>query len=287
MMCVLRRDLSGEPSATRRSPWPATARFHADGGASVGGVPLAELARRFGTPAYVVDEADSRVVVDNLGEIARLASMVPFGHRQKVLLRVVPSVEAGEHEAIRTGGEDRQFGLSIASGDAAAAVIRVLRQPELELVGLHCHIGSQIRMAGPYEQAARVMVDDLAWIRETAGVELPELNLGGGHGIAYLETDDALDPLTLATAITGAVKERCAELGLAVPRLAVEPGRAISGPAGLTLYRVISVKHHANGTFVAVDGGMADNPRPALYGARYTLALVGHPASALPRPVGL
>ncbi|PZG16845.1 diaminopimelate decarboxylase [Nonomuraea aridisoli] len=347
-------------------PWSATTRFEPV--ARTGGVPLADLAERFGTPAYVLDEADvrqrcrayrsalpgarvvyaakaflcramaawireeglgldvcsggelaiarsvgfpadrivfhgnakspgelrqavecgvGRVVVDNLAEITRIAGLVPPGGRQKVLLRVIPDVEAGAHPAVRTGGEGQKFGLSVATGDAAAAVARVLRQPELELAGLHCHLGSQIRTPEPYEEAAHVMVEQLARVRDTYGVVLPELDLGGGQGIAYLEGEYFLTPADFAVRVVKAVEERAAALGLPVPRLIVEPGRSVSGPAGLTLYRVVAVKRALTRTFVAVDGRMSDNPRPSLYGARYTARLVGRRSGMPDRPVTL
>ncbi|WP_424531162.1 diaminopimelate decarboxylase [Sphaerisporangium viridialbum] len=341
---------------TAPGPWPSSAVFGAHGEATVAGVSLMEIANRFGTPAYVLDEADvrrrcrayraalpgaeiayaakaflcramaswiraerlsldvcsagelmvarsvgfpaeriifhgnaktpreltaavnegvGRIVVDNLAEISRLAALVPLGQRQKVLIRVIPDVGAGAYTAIRTGGEDQQFGLSIASGAAGEAVARVLAQPRLELAGLHCHLGSQIGAAEPYETAVRVLVEQLARVRETRGVILPELDLGGGHAIAYLEGERGLGPETFAERVTGALRERCAGLGLPVPRLIVEPGRAISGPAGVTLYRVISVKKGLTRTYVAVDGGMSDNPRHSLYGAPYEVRMIG------------
>jgi diaminopimelate decarboxylase len=338
------------------SPWSETTRFEPGGYAGAGGVALMDIADRFGTPAYVIDETDvrhrcrsfaaalpgariayaakaflcramaawireeglsldvcsggelaiarsvgfpaeriifhgnaktplelrdaveygvGRIVVDNLAEIARLAVLTLPGRRQKVLLRLVPDVLAGAHAAIRTGGEDQKFGLSIASGDAAMAITRVLGRPELELVGLHCHLGSQIGTAEPYELAARIMVRQLAEVRDLHGVVLPELDLGGGQGIAYLQGEHGLDPHDFGTVVTKAIQERCAGLGLPLPRLTVEPGRALIGPGGLTLYRVIAVKRTLTRTFVAVDGGMSDNPRPSLYGAQYTVRMVG------------
>ncbi|GAA3671381.1 diaminopimelate decarboxylase [Nonomuraea antimicrobica] len=242
------------------------------------------------TPRELLDAVEygvGRIVVDNLAEIPRLAGLVPPGRRQKVLLRVVPDIEAGAHASIRTGGEGQKFGLSIATGDAAAAVVRVLRQPELHLVGLHCHLGSQILAAEPYERAVRVMVEQLARIRDTYGIVLPELDLGGGQGIAYLPDGHGLTPDEFAVTVAKAVRERCAALDLPEPRLTVEPGRSISGPAGLTLYRVIAVKRTLSRTLVAVDGGMSDNPRPSLYGARYTARLIGRRSAMPVRPTTL
>ncbi|WP_248963220.1 diaminopimelate decarboxylase [Sphaerisporangium perillae] len=222
-----------------------------------------------------VTEGVGRIVIDNLAEISRLAALVPLGRRQKVLIRVIPDITAGAHAAVRTGREDQQFGLSIATGAAGDAVARVLAQPALQLAGLHCHLGSQITTALPYEAAARVMVEQMARIRETHGVVLPELDLGGGHGIPYLQGEQGLEVTGFAQRLTTAVEERCAGLGLPLPRLIVEPGRAISGPAGLTLYRVIAVKKGLDRTYVAVDGGMSDNPRHALYGSPYEARLIG------------
>lgn len=230
------------------------------------------------TPRELRDAVEygvGRLVVDNLAEIQRIAALVPAHRRQKVLVRVIPDVEAGAHPAIRTGGEGQKFGLSIITGEVDTAMARILGQPGLELVGLHCHLGSQISTVEPYEQAARIMVQQLAHIRDTHGVVLPELDLGGGQAIAYLEREHGLDLQHYARSVITAVAEQCAGLGLALPRLTVEPGRAISGPSGLTLYRVIAVKRGGDRVFVAVDGGMSDNPRPALYGARYTVRMIG------------
>ncbi|MFI6500269.1 hypothetical protein [Nonomuraea typhae] len=142
-MCVLGQDLA-QPE-TCADPWPASTLFRA-------------------------------------AEIHRVAALVPDGRRQKILVRVIPDIEAGAHPKIRTGGEGQKFGLSIATGEAGVAVSRVLEQPNLELVGLHCHLGSQIGSAEPYEQAVKILVEQLALIRDAHGVVLPELDLGGGQG---------------------------------------------------------------------------------------------------------
>jgi len=216
-----------------------------------------------------------RIVVDSLDEIATLAS-VAFGRgRQRVLLRVTPGVDAHTHQAMTTGTDDQKFGLSISSGAAGEAVRRVLATPGLELVGVHCHIGSQVTRTAPYEQTAVRLVAFLAAVRDEHGIVLPELNLGGGHAIAYHPGDVPLAVGDVAAALRRSVKAACSTHRLPMPRLTVEPGRAIAGPSGLTVYRVLAVKHAANRTWVAVDGGMSDNPRPALYGARYTARLLG------------
>ncbi|GAA3374061.1 hypothetical protein GCM10017750_05920 [Streptomyces racemochromogenes] len=216
-----------------------------------------------------------RIVIDSPSEIARIAAAVGADGRQKVMVRVVPGVSADGHDKIRTGTDDQKFGLSLADGGAQHAITRVLGQPQLELTGLHCHIGSQITDVKPYPVALRRMVGLMARVRDADGVALAELDMGGGHGIAYRPGEPALDLTTLARRMRAELIEGCAAAGLTVPRLAVEPGRAIVGPAGVALYRVLTVKHSGEKVFVAVDGGMSDNPRPALYGVRYAPRLVG------------
>ncbi|WP_262056452.1 diaminopimelate decarboxylase [Streptomyces sp. STR69] len=226
-----------------------------------------------------------RIVVDSASEIARLAAITPAGSRQKVMVRVVPGVAAGAHVKVRTGTDDQKFGLSITDGSAQHAVTRILDQPHLELVGLHCHIGSQITTTKPYVAAVRRMVGLLARIRDQHGVTLPQLDIGGGHGIAYRPGEEQLNISVLAGRVRAELEDGCARTGLPVPRLTLEPGRAIVGPAGVVVYRVLAVKRTGDRTFVAVDGGMSDNPRPALYGVRYAPRLIGRPALAPPRPV--
>ncbi|MBY8877538.1 diaminopimelate decarboxylase [Streptomyces sp. PLK6-54] len=223
-----------------------------------------------------------RIVVDSPSEVPRLAASVAPESRQKVLVRVVPGIAAGGHAHVRTGTDDQKFGLSIADGSAQHVIARVLEQPRLELVGLHCHLGSQITTVKPYLAAVRRMVGLLARVRDTHGVQLPQLDLGGGHGIGYRPGEPELDIGVLARKVYAELAESCAAAGLAVPRLTVEPGRAIAGPAGVALYRVLVVKRTGGTTFVAVDGGMSDNPRPALYGVRYAPRLAGRVSTARP-----
>ncbi|MBB5936886.1 diaminopimelate decarboxylase [Streptomyces zagrosensis] len=342
------------------SVWPRSAQPLARHDVTIGGVPLAEIADRFGTPTYVLDEDEvrdrcrsyrqafpeaevvyaakaflcramahwvreeglgldvcsagelelavttgfpperiilhgnakspddlhaalrlgvGRIVVDSGSEIARLAAGVQPGGRQKVMVRVVPGIAAGGHAAIRTGTDDQKFGLSITDGSAQHAVARIVDQPRLELVGLHCHLGSQITSVKPYLLAVRRLVGLLARIRDQHGTVLPELDLGGGHSIAYRPGDRALDVAHLGARVRAELAASCAAAGLPVPRLTIEPGRAVVGPAGVALYRVLAVKRTGERTFVAVDGGMSDNPRPALYGERYAPRLIGRDAT--------
>ncbi|MFC8074109.1 diaminopimelate decarboxylase [Streptomyces sp. NPDC057307] len=343
------------------SVWPASAVSAPGGDLSVAGVSLLELAERYGTPTYVLDEGEvrsrarawlhalpeaeivyaakaflcravvdwmaeeglgldvcsagelelaatrgfpserivlhgnakspedlrtalrlgvGRIVIDSGCEIARLAAQVPAHDAQRVMVRVLPGIEAGAHPKIRTGAEGQKFGLSIANGDAEDAVARILGQPQLELAGPHCHLGSQITSPEPYERAVHELVSFLVRIRDRFGVVLPELDLGGGFAAAYLPGDAAPAPAVYGRRIRQALTGACAEAGLPVPRLTVEPGRSIMAPAGIALYRVLAVKRSGGRVFVAVDGGMSDNPRPALYGARYTVRRIGRASTA-------
>jgi diaminopimelate decarboxylase len=338
--------------------WPLTTRVDVEGRLCVGGVALNEIADQYGTPAYILDEADfryrirryraalpgvrityagqalltkqvaqwvadeglgldvcspgelatglaggvhpgnivvhgnakttgelraavdagvGRIVIDCGTEIALLASQLR--HPQEVLIRVAPGIDIHGHAAVTTGIVDQKFGFAVAEGQAALAVRRVLDQPLLRLAGLHCHLGSQVTDPAPYGEAIRRMVSLMADVRNHYGVVLTELNIGGGHGVPYVTGDAELDLQKLARVIDDALDQACATERFPRPKVAVEPGRAIAARAGVTCYRVVSVKHRPGGrTFVAVDGGMGDNPRVALYGARYTVTVANrHP----------
>lgn len=226
-----------------------------------------------------------RIVIDSPSEIARLAAAVGPDGRQKVMVRVVPGISAGGHAKIRTGTDDQKFGMSISDGYAQHAIVRILDQPQLELTGLHCHLGSQVTSVRPYLAAVRRLVGLMATLRRQHGLLLPELDLGGGHGIAYRPGDPVLDVAALARRVRAELASACAAAGLPVPRLVLEPGRAITGPAGVAVYRVLTVKRTGGRVFVAVDGGMSDNPRPALYGVRYAPRLTGRHSAAECAPV--
>jgi len=345
--------------------WPRTARRDAAGVLTVGGLPVTELARRFGTPVYVLDEADfrarcrdfveafgdadifyagkafickavvrmlaeegmfldvctggelavalaggmpperiglhgnnksvaeltraveagvGRIVVDSFQEIDRLTRIArELGVRPRVMVRVTVGVEAHTHEYIATAHEDQKFGFSLSGGAAREAVERILADDVLELRGLHSHIGSQIFDTDAFEVAAKRVLGLQADIRSTYGIEPPELDLGGGFGIAYTSQDDPRRPAELADALRRIVKEDCDALGLAVPRLSFEPGRAIVGPTMFTLYEIGTVKD-VDGirTYVSVDGGMSDNIRTALYDASYSATVAGRASGAPP-----
>jgi diaminopimelate decarboxylase len=221
------------------------------------------------------------VVVDSFDEIDALAAVAAaHGRVQPVLLRVRVGVEAHTHEFIATAHEDVKFGFSRSAGDALEAVRRTIAQPSLRLRGLHSHIGSQIFDTAGFEVAAHRMVELLVHVRDDLGIELPELDLGGGLGIAYVDSDDPQPLGELAARLLEIVRTECERAGLTVPQVAIEPGRALVGPAMMTVYRVGTVKN-VDGirTYVSVDGGMSDNIRTALYDADYTVTLANRAPS--------
>jgi len=265
--------------------------------------------------ARALDAGVGHIVVDSFEEIARLAYLTdppvhgpgrasgngnggrPAGDgtggdgtggknaapRPRVLVRVTTGVEAHTHEFVATAHDDQKFGFSLSSGAADEAVRRVLACPGVELAGLHSHIGSQIFDTDGFEAAARRVLSLAVRIRDEHGVVISELNLGGGLGIAYTPDDDPADIKVIAQNLHEIVRAQCAAAGLAMPRLTVEPGRAIAGPGTVTLYEVGTVKD-VDGlrTYVSVDGGMSDNIRTALYDAEYTSVLASRESAAPP-----
>ncbi len=227
------------------------------------------------------------IVIDSLVEIERVAEVATrLGVTANVLVRVTVGVEAHTHEFIATAHEDQKFGLSLSNGEAATAVGLIVDRPSLHFAGLHSHIGSQIFDASGFEVAAARIVD-LAADLAADGVVIERLDLGGGMGIAYTSHDDPLDVADMAAAIDRIVVKSCERAGIPVPQMAFEPGRAIVGPAGITLYEVGTVKpvqldHDLVRTFVSVDGGMSDNIRTALYDADYTVVLASRESTAEP-----
>jgi len=365
-----------DANALDRAVWSDNAARGSDGSLSVAGVPVARLVEEFGTPVYVIDEADARrravqtrgaferelgrigtdvtvyyagkaflstevarwmreeglnidacsvgefavtqaagvdpahvglhgnnksvaeidrvvaagigaIVLDSLIEIERVASAAErHGRVQNVRLRVNSGVHAHTHEFLATAHEDQKFGLPLS--DCPAAVARIRSHASLRFLGLHCHIGSQIFGSAGFAESASRLLEVHAGL--LADGPVPDLNLGGGFGIAYTSADDPTPIDEIAAAIADAVSSECARHGIPVPHIAIEPGRSLIGPAGLTLYEVGTIKDVVVGgagstsvrRYVSVDGGMSDNARPALYGADYSARLAGRVSDAEP-----
>jgi diaminopimelate decarboxylase len=236
--------------------------------------------------AAALDAGVGRIVVDSMDELDRLDTLVQ-GRAEPldVLVRVTPGVEAHTHEYIETGTEASKFGFTLAEDIALRAVARVHASPDLRLVGVHCHIGSQIYRLDAYARAVDRLASLARQARDADGVTVDELNLGGGLGARYLTEDPALSVADYAASLRRAVERAWGDADLgAPPRLMVEPGRSIVAPCAITLYRVGTVKELPGiGTYVAVDGGMSDNPRPVLYGAGYEAYLPARIAEPRPR----
>ena len=235
------------------------------------------------------------IVIDSLFEIERVAAAATkHGVRQAVLLRLTPGVQAHTHESISTAHEDVKFGFSIASGAASAAVAQVLQHSSLELRGFHCHVGSQIFGTDSFELAATRIIALMKSVKDAHGIELPELDLGGGYAIAYLPGEVTVEPEDVLPTLSAVVKRECAAAGLALPIISIEPGRNIVGPTTFTLYEVGTVKDVVleDGRirrYISVDGGMSDNIRTSLYDAQYFAALADRTSQApltLSRVVG-
>ncbi len=228
-----------------------------------------------------------RIIVDSLIEIVRLNQIAQRnGITVQVLVRLTVGVEAHTHEAISTAHEDQKFGLSIASGAAIDAVERVIAAPGLSLLGLHSHIGSQIFDASGFEIAAHRVIEFAALVREKFDFTVTELNVGGGMGIAYVEDDDPLNVEIMAKAIHDIISTECAAVNFPIPKLAVEPGRAIIGGGAITVYEVgtvkpVDVSDALTRNYISVDGGMSDNIRTALYDAEYTVTIASRESSAV------
>ncbi|MCR4427055.1 MAG: diaminopimelate decarboxylase, partial [Firmicutes bacterium] len=221
-----------------------------------------DFALRVGIARFITDNMDELLLVDR---IAREKNRVA-----EVILRLTPGIEAHTHEYVKTGQIDSKFGIGIPNGEALRAVEAAMQLPNIRLTGIHCHIGSQIFEIEPFQVAVNVMMDFAAEARAKCGFVMEELNLGGGLGIKYNRDDKPTTAAALAQACMGAVREAASQRDLPLPKLLLEPGRSIVGEAGTTLYTVGGVKEIPGiRTYISVDGGMADNPRVALYQARY------------------
>ena len=226
------------------------------------------------------------IVIDSFDELTRVAEIAKsLKKTQKVYLRLTPGVDAHTHEFISTAHEDVKFGFSIASGAANEAIEKCMEQSSLNLAGIHCHIGSQIFEVEGFKIAAQRLVAVLATFRDKYSKELAELNIGGGYGIAYTKDESGISPDVVIPAIASVIKDECAKAKLAVPRISIEPGRAIVGPTTTTLYLVgttksVKLDSGSERRYISVDGGMSENIRPALYGAVYSAFLANRSSTA-------
>lgn len=226
------------------------------------------------------------IVIDSYDELSRVAKIATELKKiQKVYLRLTPGIDAHTHEFISTAHEDVKFGFSIASGDAQIAIDKCMAESSLNLVGIHCHIGSQIFEVSGFELAAKRLVAVLVSFRDKYSKELADLNLGGGYGIAYTKNESAISPTQAITAVAQVIKSECETAKLSVPKISIEPGRAIVGPTTTTIYMVgttksVTLENGAMRRYISVDGGMSENIRPALYGATYSAFLANRNSSA-------
>jgi diaminopimelate decarboxylase len=225
--------------------------------------------------ALAIEVGVGRIVADSFCDLEMLNDLTRDNRRPvDVLLRLTPGIEPHTHKAIITGGVDSKFGFGIPDGAAREAIRRTLDIPGVRLRGLHCHIGSQVMELEPFTLAAHAMMEVAAWMARDLHTPVEDLDLGGGLGIRYLPTDSPPTIHDYVSAVAGVVRDDAQGAQIPMPRLLLEPGRSIVGDAGATLYRVGAIKPIAGiRTYVSVDGGMYENPRPALYAARYEAAL--------------
>ncbi len=214
-----------------------------------------------------------KIIVDNLHELSVLDLIAEeLSKEVSISIRIKPGVEAHTHDYIRTGQIDSKFGFAIENGEALEAAKETLKYKNLTLCGIHCHIGSQIFDFEPFEDAAVIMLNFMKTLSDELSIDIEELNLGGGFGIKYVDSDSPKPFEEYIEAVSKKVKETCKELNMKVPFVSVEPGRSIVGEAGVTLYTVGGIKNIPNiRTYLSVDGGMGDNIRYALYNAEYTV----------------
>ena len=234
---------------------------------------------------FAIKSAVGTIVIDSFDELTRVAKIAnQEGSIQKVYLRLTPGVDTHTHEFISTAHEDVKFGFSIASGDAQIAIDKCMAEKSLNLAGIHCHIGSQIFEVDSFKLAAKRLIAVLAAVRDKYSKELPELNIGGGYGIAYTNNETAISPFQVIPAIAQEIKDECAKAKLSIPKISIEPGRAIVGPTTTTIYlvgttKLVKLEDGSTRKYISVDGGMSDNIRPALYGATYSAFLANRSSS--------
>jgi diaminopimelate decarboxylase len=234
-----------------------------------------------------VENNVGRIVVDNTFELEILNEIAAkMNKKVKILFRIKPGIDAHTHDFIRTGQIDSKFGVALETGEALDIVEHALRLANVEVIGLHCHIGSQIFDLAPFELAAKVMMNFIGDLKDKFGLEIKELNLGGGYGIKYIPEHDPIEYDSYIEAVSKVVKQVARERGVQLPFILMEPGRSIVGPAGITVYTVGAVKQIPNvRKYVSVDGGMADNPRYILYQSPYDAVLANNPTAEKVEPV--
>ena len=221
--------------------------------------------------SFALEKGVGRIIVDNIYELERLNRLAEqTGRSANIMYRIKPGIDAHTHNFIMTGQIDSKFGFALETGEAYDAVKKAIECSHINLVGLHCHIGSQIFDIDPFVKAAEVMLTFIAKIKDELGFEVKELNLGGGFGIKYTEEDAPVAYDKYMEKVSEKVKEVCAEKNIKLPFILIEPGRSVAAPAGITLYTVGGRKEIPNiRTYVSIDGGMCDNPRYALYQSKY------------------
>jgi len=220
---------------------------------------------------YAVGVGVGHIIVDNISELHRLEAIAAeMNAKPDIMFRIKPGIDAHTHNFVKTGQIDSKFGFALETGEAFDAVKEAVNCKNIRLAGLHCHIGSQIFDIAPFEEAAKVMLGFIAKIKNELDYEIEGLNLGGGFGIKYVDENDPKPFEIYLENVSQVVKKECASLGLKLPKMFIEPGRSIAGPAGITLYTVGARKEIPNiRTYISIDGGMADNPRYILYGSEY------------------
>lgn len=224
---------------------------------------------------YAIKSDIGRIVVDNMTELDLVEKIAgELGKTVKIILRIKPGIDAHTHNYIRTGQIDSKFGFALENGEAMDAAIKASAYKNTQLMGFHCHIGSQIFGTNPFEDAAEVMMRFMNDFRKISGVTVSELNLGGGFGVKYIESDGSIPFIEFMKKVSNRLKTVASELEFPMPKIYIEPGRSIVGPAGLTLYTVGNIKTIKDvRTYVSIDGGMTDNPRYALYQADYDIEI--------------
>ena len=229
---------------------------------------------------YALENGVGHIIVDNIPELHRLERIAAEkGIKPHIMFRIKPGIDAHTHKAVMTGQIDSKFGFALETGEAMGAVKEALACANVKLVGVHCHIGSQIFDIEPFEEAARVMLRFIAQVKNELGYEIKGLNLGGGFGIKYLDSHDPAPFEEYLERVSAVVKTECEALGIEQPFMYIEPGRAIAAPAGITLYKVGARKEIPGiRTYISIDGGMCDNPRYILYQSEYE-AVVANKAS--------